>query len=190
MSLFRNVSLKRGALIGLLVLGVLLLLSSCGKDGNIYGDLTWDGYVYSASVGGFPSLVTSSTEYQISAGSYNVYYTLQDPISGYYYPGYYESAPTDPSYYYSDTYTVSVNKGGILTNGADNYFSLYMSYGGLVKSGSVSYAAPQGSSKATAPQLGTQSWTEDGLLITVTNQIVKLSADDVAKLKKTQFKSK
>lgn len=180
--------------IALLVLGVGLFAASCGKDGSIYGEVTWDYTLYYASLGGFPSHGYASTYYTISAGTYNVYYTLQwwDGAAYEYSPGVWVSDPYNPAWYWKSTYTVEADKGSFpLVNGKDHYFSLYMSWDGMVKSGDVNYIeTPAQHSKSSSPKLGTQSWTEDGLLITVKNEIVKLSPEDLLKIGKTQMEKK
>jgi hypothetical protein len=124
--------------IALLVLGVGLFAASCGKDGSIYGAVDWEGALIYASIGGFPSNGYANTYYQITPGSYNVYYTLWDGF--YYYPGYWlgPAYQNDPSYYWICTYSVEADKGSFpLIDGKDRSFALYLAYDGMYKAGSV-----------------------------------------------------
>lgn len=157
--------------IAALVLGTALLAASCGKDGSIYGSISWDGYLSMGSFEGFPSSGSSNTYYKINEGTYNIYYTLTDLT--YYYPGYYVPGhATDETLYYSCTYTVTANKGSFLSDGKDKSFDLYLAYDGLYKYGDVrSVATPNQDPTKVTPRLGTQSWTQNGLLITVTTEI-------------------
>jgi hypothetical protein len=171
----------------LLVLGVGLFTASCGKDGSVYGAVTWDYYLYYASLGGFPSSGSANIYYKVSPGTYNVYYTLDDGT--YYSPGWYVGYPYDPSYYWQSTYTVEADKGSVpFINGEDLYFELYLSWSGLYKYGDVRYiGTPSQPPKSMEPKPGTQSWTENGLRITVTNTIVRLSPEDLSKIEKTHM---
>ncbi len=90
------------------------------------------------------------------------------------------------------TYTVKADKGSFpFQDGDDREFGLYLAYEGLYKAGDVkSIKPPAKDSKELTPRLGTQSWTQGGLSITVTGEIVKLSPEDLAKLPKTQAMDK
>jgi hypothetical protein len=175
--------------IAVLVLGVILLAAGCGMDGKIYGSVDWDYTRDWASIEGFPVSGYSNTYYEINPGTYNVYYTLVDD-SGNYYPGIYYG--NDPSYYWQATYSVQADKGSFpMVDGMDRYFDLYLGWDGLYKYGAVSaIETPAQGSGTKAPRLGTQSWTANGLLITVTNNIVKLTPEEIAKLSKTQMKKR
>jgi len=178
-------ALKR-VTIALVVTGVVLTAISCGKQGNIYGSVIWDptdlfGYID----GGFPDLSTIvyATSYQTQAGTWNFAYQIYDGTTGVYYPG-----PTS-AFYYTGTYTVSANPGGFFTNGSDNYFQFNCSYSGMVKSGSVAWASvapvapPANAAPALSPQLQKQTWTQNGLQITVTDSIATLTPQQLAKVK-------
>jgi hypothetical protein len=161
---------------------VALSALSCGKDGNIYGDVVWDYYSIPGSLayaidGGFPSSgLYYGVSYLISPGTWAYQYNLYDGT--YYYPG-----PTG-AYVYYGTYTVSADPGSFpFISGKDTSFELYCSKYGLAKYGSVSSIAPvDGQTPAFTPKLGTQSWTQNGLRIEVTTNIRKLSPEDLAKL--------
>lgn len=143
-----------------MVLAVLMLLSSCGKAGDIYGSLDWQYYCY-GSIGGFPppNTIVRNAEYKVDEGTYEVKYINYDGT--YYYPGGYDY----PSSYYDSYYTVAENKGGFLSDGKDNHFHLYLSIYGLVKSGDARALVPN------------QIWTENGLTISVTNKVVPLTPE-------------
>lgn len=158
---------KRIAIV-LAVLGIVLSAVSCGQQGNIYGDVVCDGTLFYVDNGGlFSPGLTLGTNYQISAGTYNYAYYVS--YLGSYYP---------PTGYYAGTYSVSANPGGFLTNGSDNYFQLYCSYAGMYKSGAVNSVVPGN----FTPQLGTRTWTQGNLSITVTTQVVQASPQETAKL--------
>jgi len=100
--------LKRIAF-ALVVVGIVLTAISCGKQGNIYGDVVWDGTLYYTDYSGlFSPGLTYGVTYQIQPGLY--YYSFYVIYGGY------------TSLLYSGTYTVSANPGGFLSNGSDNYF--------------------------------------------------------------------
>ena len=164
--------------IAALVFAASLLVVSCGKNGSIYGSLDADGTPY-GYVGGFPSSISPNVYYKVSEGTYEIAYYV------FYLGAYYPAA----GYYYS-TYTVTANKGSFLSDGKDSYFDLYLGYDGLYKYGDVrSVPTRQDPSKA-APRLGTQSWTQDGLLITVTTEIRQATPDDLSKMQKSLFQTK
>ncbi|MGO9310304.1 MAG: hypothetical protein ACLQDL_14960, partial [Spirochaetia bacterium] len=97
----------------------------------------------------------------------------------------------DPSYYWKCTYSVEAEKGSFpLVDGKDRSFALYLAYDGMYKAGSVQSLQAPAQGQSLTPRLGTQSWTGDGLLITVTNEIVKLAPEDIAKIAKTQIERK
>jgi len=158
--------------IAVLVLGAALLAAGCGKNGSIYGAVGADGTPF-GYVGGFPSTISPNVYYKVSEGTYEVQYYVY--YAGNYYPA--------SGYYYS-TYTVTANKGSLLSDGKDSYFELYLGYDGLYKLGEVRSAG------AATPRLGTQSWTQDGLLITVTNEIRPANPDELSKIQKTHFETK
>jgi hypothetical protein len=166
--------------VALMVLGVALSAVSCGQPGKIYGDIVWDpSTLYYSIGGGFPtSGLSYGASYLISAGSWTYKYYIY--YGGYYYPGGYSY----PAYYYTGTYTVAAESGSFpFVNGSDNYFELYCSYNGMVKSGAVSSIPPaNGSVPTVTPQLGTQSWTQNGLRITVTNNVAKITPEDLAQM--------
>jgi hypothetical protein len=87
-----------------------------GSDGAVSGSVWWPSgygiYVYDWNHSGFPSAssVTKSTSYAFTPGSYYFEYELYD----YYYYYTYNSA----------SYTVTVNKGKLFTDGADKNFTI------------------------------------------------------------------
>jgi hypothetical protein len=175
------------AAIGLSLL-IAFSLSGCdvlmGKDGVIYGEYNHPVSFYYFSLGGFPMTYLSQyTYYQIAEGSYDVYYTL-DTGSGYYYPGGVGgTGGTDPSYYWHSTYSVTANKGALFTDGQDKYFDLYLGYYGMSKSGDVkSIVNPTSKGPSIGSGIGTSTWTQGGLTITIKNEIVSLSAAQKAAL--------
>ncbi len=166
--------------ISLVLLGVALTAVSCGQAGKIYGDVVWDGTLYYNIGGGFPStsLIYGAT-YLIQAGTWTYKYYVY--YGGYYYP----YGTSSPYYYYTGTYTVSAEPGTIpFINGTDNYFELYCSYAGLGKTGAVSSIVPpaDGSAPAITPKLGTQTWTQNGLQITATTSVAKMTTEDLANM--------
>lgn len=165
----------------LVVLVVALTAVSCGQKGKVYGDLVWDYTLLYVSYSGLFSSPSYGTVYQIPEGTYNYKYQNRY-FDGYYYY-YWPSVNTA----YAGTYTVTAEPGGFpFTNGSDDYFELYASIYGFGKSGSgVSSIAPpaNGSAPTVTPKLGTQTWTENGLRITVTTNIVNLSDEERATLK-------
>lgn len=169
--------------IALTVLGVVLSAVSCGQKGNIYGDVVWDyNMIYVVYPGLFNTYnLSSGIAYQISEGTYNYKYQVW-----YYYNGYYYYYP-GVNLAYAGTYTTTAEAGSFpFVNGKDNNFELYCSAYGMAKSGSgVSSIAPpaNGSAPTVTPKLGTQTWTENGLRITVTTNIVNLSDEERATLK-------
>ena len=170
--------------IAVLVFGAVLLATGCGKPGNIYGAVAWDGTAYGV-VGGFPGSIVPNAYYQVNEGTYEVDYYVY--YGGAYWPGGNTSSPT--AYWYG-YYTVTANKGSILSDGKDSYFQLYLGYDGMYKFGDVRNLAPGQDPTKTPPRLGTQSWTQDGLLITVTNEIRQLTPDQLSKLQSSQLKQK
>lgn len=174
----RSVAARIG--IAFSTLGFILFIAGCGVAGTINGQIVHEGYIDYLSVGGFPTTFSFSVDYPIAAGTYDCYYTLDDGV--YFYPG-----PTS-SYYYHSTYTVAANPAtSVMTSGADSYFSLYLSYSGLMLSGSVQSIEPLVRAPGSVvPRLGTQSWTTGNLLITVTNKIVTLTPDALLKLQQTR----
>ncbi len=173
---------KRYGRIGLalIVLEFVILAASCGKDGNIYGSLTWDYYAY-GNVGGFPppSTLAQNVEYQISAGTYEVQYYIWDGTL--YWPG----GTATPNYYFDSYYTVAADKGAFpFINGTDSHFGLYLSEAGMYKYGAVS------SIQTPSQGSGTLTWTQDGLVITVTNKAVAMTPEVLSKLQSSQLKNK
>jgi hypothetical protein len=164
----------------LILVAVAILVSSCtlftGSPGNIYGEYYYDGSSLPyLSLGGFPpGLIYPYNYYTISPGTYAVYYQIYSSVYGY--------VPSLSSYYYA-TYSVSANPGSFLSNGSDKHFGLYLSYNGLDNfgNGASVYLSQTPGAKVT-PKLGTFSWTQNGLTVTVTNSIVQLTADQLAKL--------
>jgi hypothetical protein len=170
----------RRAGIALLAISFILFIAGCGMSGTINGQLVHDYTVDYLSVGGFPSTVSYGVDYPIVGGTYNCYYTLYDNTR--YYPG--------PTYLdvYSSSYSVTANPAtSAFVSGADSYFTLYLANGGLLISGAVQSIVPltQGS-KGMSPRLGTYTSTEGGLLITVTNKIVHMTADDLSRIQQTR----
>jgi hypothetical protein len=165
--------------IAVLVLGVALSALSCGKDGNIYGDIVWDYNSVSSFAyiigGGFPSTGLSyGASYLISPGTWAFQYNIWDGVR--WWPG------PDGTWAYSGTYSVTADPGSFpFISGKDTNFELYCSYYGLAKYGSVSSIAPVNGT-TPAPKLGTQTWTQNGLRIEVTTKVVQLSPEDLAKL--------
>jgi hypothetical protein len=184
----RTVGGKLGRMGGFLILlAVVFILAGCtGQAGRVFGNFDYDYSLYYGALGGFPPITLyTNTYYQISPGDYAVYYTLYDSGTNTYYPGYYYSAPHDPSYYWYATYGVDANQGQLFwTNGNDKYFSLYLGYDGMYKSGTDRSALPSPGSTPSAPRLGQKTWTDNGMTITVTNAIVQLTPDQIAKLQK------
>ena len=161
---------SKGLWRGFLLIGIMLFFIGCGKEGTIYGSLTWD-YTFYGTVGGFPSSgLVQHADYQIAAGTYQVQFYIFDGT--YYWPG----GTTSPTYYWNGSYTVTANPGSFpFLNGADSYFSLYLSEGGLYKSGSVK--AIDGPSRAP----NSLTWTQDGLTITVSNEVAPIPAERLSK---------
>jgi hypothetical protein len=172
--------------IAVLVLGIVLFASSCGKDGNIYGSLTWDP-VITGTIGGFPAgSLAPNVDYQVTAGTWEVKYYIFDGT--HYWPG----GTTYIDYYWDAFYTVAADKGSIpFVNGAASYFSLYLSEGGMYKAGSVkSIENPDQDSNGAIQTPAPQTWTQNGLIITVTNKAVAMTPDGLSKLKNSQLQSK
>ncbi len=171
----------------LLVVGASMLAASCGKDGSIYGSVTWDYWAY-GNVGGFPppSSIVPNAEYQVSAGTHEVIYYICDGT--YYWPG----GTLAPQFYWDCLYTVAADKGSFpLVNGQDSYFSLYLSMGGMYKAGSVnSIQTPAEESNGTVPAPAPQTWTQNGLIITVTNKAVAMTPDVLSKLGSSELHNK
>jgi hypothetical protein len=159
--------------IALIILGIVMSAISCGKKGNVYGSMTWDYSLYIYSLGGgWPSTIYKGVPYQVQEGTFPFYYY------NYYYVG-------STLYYYSTvygTYTVVAQGGGLFSDGGDNNFQLYASIYGLIKSGTgvSSIVLP---TIGSAPVTNTQTWTEGGLRITVTNKIVKMTPEEIAQFK-------
>ena len=176
----------KGIGIVMLVLGIVLLASGCGKDGSIYGSLTWD-YIITGTIGGFPSGgLSANVEYQVSAGTWEIRYYIFDGT--YYWPGGSTSSPTN---YWDAYYTVSVDKGSFpFVNGTDSYFELYLSEGGVYKAGSVKSIQPAQGSNGAIPTPESQTWTQGGLIITVTNKAVAMNPDVLSELKNSHLKNK
>jgi hypothetical protein len=172
--------------LALAVVALALTASSCmiGQDGKIYGEFYYDGNSCSINeLGGFPYPYYPEQYTEISPGTYSVIYNVYYSSSVQYYPG-----PNSSSYFHS-TYTVSANPGELFQDGADKYFSLWLSDHGLDGYGNyANIALSQASGTKPAPRLGTYSWSQNGLTITVTNSIVQLTADQLAKLHMTQVK--
>jgi hypothetical protein len=116
------------------IIAVLIALSASGcnmlmgKDGVVYGKLTYDSsyyiegiWTYSGMSMGFPTSGTFGTYYKIAPGTYGFVYQLYDY---YYYYGYYY----DYSDYIYVTYTVKANEGKLFTDGDDKYFELYLGW--------------------------------------------------------------
>ena|SRR5271157_5181548 len=164
--------------VALLVVGACMLAAGCGKDGSIYGSMVWDQYFNYLSIGGFPTNISYGGAYQISPGTYNCVYQLWDGGVNYS-PG--------VGLVWVSTYSVAADKGSFpFVNGQDHHFQLYLSwYYGLVKAGNVNSIETPAQQSVT-PTPGTTSWTEDGILITVTNTIVNLASEDLSKLQKNQ----
>lgn len=193
--LSRKTLLLRMVMMLIALLGSMLLVECTGSAGKIYGQFYYDGYlVANFGLGGFPSgTIYTDTNYQIQPGTYTVTYTLEDG-SGYYYPAVYASSycastPGDSScatYYYDDSYTCSANPGKpFWAAGDDKYFTLHLSYSGLATSGSLNVeGAPSG------PKLGTSTYSDNGLLITVTTKIAQLTPGQTIHGDNTVGKSK
>jgi hypothetical protein len=172
--------------IALLVLGMGLFAASCGKDGNIYGALAWD-YSATGTIGGFPSGgLAQNVEYQVSAGTYEIKYYIFDGT--YYWPGGY----TTLSYYWDAFYTVTADKGSFpFVNGKDCSFSLYLSEGGVYKYGAVkSIQTPSQGSNGVTPAPAPQTWTQNGLIISVTNKAVAITPDVLSELRSSHLQNK
>ncbi|MFA6508641.1 MAG: hypothetical protein WCT14_21255 [Treponemataceae bacterium] len=96
-----------------------------GSDGAAYGSYDWPGYtlqtVNFVSNSGFPTGATYNVYYKFTPGSYYFYYRIYD--------GYSYSPYSSGSYEYV-SYTVSVNKGSLFTDGIDKYFDIYLGYYG------------------------------------------------------------
>ncbi len=175
--------------LAVLVLGVALSALSCGKAGAVYGQVSvYDPVALDVSYfSSFPSYAYLDTYYQTQEGMYDFYFNLYD--ANYYYPAWYANLydpitypdPNDATLVYQGTYTVEADKGSLLADGKDNYFTLGLYYDGLYKIGSgiKSIVPSSQNGKPVAPQLGTKSWTENGMLITVTTKIVKLTPEQL-----------
>ncbi len=175
--------------IAVFVLGVALSAMSCGKSGAVYGQVSvYDPVGLDVSYfASFPSYAYLDTYYQTQEGTYDFYFNLYD--ASYHYPAFYYNAtdpitypnPDDANLVYYGTYTVEAEKGTLLADGKDNYFTLGLYYEGMYKMGSgiKSIAPSSKDGKPVAPQLGTKSWTENGMLITVTTKIVKLTPEQL-----------
>jgi hypothetical protein len=155
---------------GLLLIGIMLFLAGCGRDGTIYGSLTWD-YAAFGTMGGFPSSgLVQHADYQIAPGSYQVQFYIFDGAS--YWPG----GTYSPTYYWNGSYTVTADPGSFpFMNGADSYFSLYLSKGGLYKSGSVKAIHGPGRPPTSL------TWKQDGLTITVSNEVTPIPAEALSR---------
>jgi len=176
--------LKRIAL-ALIVVGIVLTAVSCGKQGNIYGEVTgYDYSLYYWSTAAFPAGAYIGYTYLVAPGSYYIYWTNYDATSGYYFPAYYQGYASGfgSNLVYSVLFTVEANPGTFLADGKDNYFYLYLAYNGLGESGAVSSVVPSGTSGLLQPKLGTRTWTQGGLTITATTSIVTLTPEQLAKM--------
>jgi hypothetical protein len=177
MDWLKRAAKKLGIVTVILCVGMTAL--SCGQDGKIYGAVVCDDFWYLGSVGGFPGTFYEATYYEVSAGTYDVYYNLWDGAA--YYPG-----PTSLFYFYA-TYSVEAEKGSFpLVDGEDRNFALYLSYFGMAKAGDVSAIKPQ--QRISIPMTDTMTWTENGVRVKVTNRIVELSPQQIANLAPTHLK--
>jgi len=148
-------------------LGLVLLLAGCGKAGKIYGSVDHDGIWQDGYIGGFPSNGYFGTYYEVPAGTYDLYWRLYDGSSTYY--------PDSVSYWHS-TYTVEADGGKLFfANGDDRYFDLYLGYTAIYKGGSVKSAA--------------QTWTQDGLRITV-GAASRVPASELAGKARSYFRAR
>ena len=174
----------------LIIICIGLTALSCGKDGSIFGAVVWDYTLYYASIGGFPSSGTYGVYYKINPGTYNVYYTIYDGI--YYYPGYWVGAGGNSSYYWIASYSVTAEEGSFpLIDGEDKQFALWLAIDGMYKAGAVNYIlSPPRDLQSMTPKLGTQSWTENGLRITVTNRIAQLTPEEFSRIEQTHMEKK
>lgn len=168
--------MKKRLILGLALVAVLSLGGCMFFTGSIYGTLYTDtassNYTH-VSIGGFPSYPVPGYSYEVSPGTYDVYYT--EYYGGQYYPGAYESAPYDSSWYYHYTYSVD---GDFLS---DQYFDLYLYYDGLYKSGTDASIKPvQEGGGVFTP--GTYTWTKDGLTFTIKAEAVHLTPEEAAQL--------
>ena len=104
-------------------------------------------------------------------------------------PGSQAGYPNDPSWYWIATYTVEVDKGKFpMIDGKERTFYLYLGYDGMYKYGDVRAIRPLAQRlESPTSNLGTQTWSENGLYFTVTNKVAKLTSDEVSKLGKTSF---
>lgn len=167
--------MKQGHLVMVALFTALVMFAGCkGEDGKLYGEYDYPSDCYiTGYLGGFPTgYISANTNYEIQAGTYEVYYRLED--SYFYYP-------SSSKYWYAQ-YTVTINKGAILQDGADKYFTLYLGYYGLsVTSGDATITNDGVTYNKHAPlttkqESGSQMiWTsEDGAVtVTVTNEIVQ-----------------
>jgi hypothetical protein len=180
-------------LLGLLIVvaGVVALAGcnvSINTTGTIYGEFSYPSGMstYYLSLAGFPSgALVPNNYYTISAGTYNVYYTLEDYLSPtlgtIYYPGYSGTGDSSSNYYWLSQYSVSAASSG------DKHFQLYLGTSGMTTTGDAT-----GSStllgQALKPKLGTTTVTKDGVTITITNEIVQLTDAQKAALQKNTIK--
>lgn len=159
-----------------------------GTDGKIYGQYTGDAgtlYYSDMTLWGFPSGADEGEYYTISAGTYTVDYQIY--AGGYYYPGNLNGTGSfSRAYYWHSTYTVTANTGKFLSDGADKYFTLYLSkQNGLRITGDATLAsngATYSMSSGAQPEIatpGTSSWTStDGTItVTTTNKIIEYTGE-------------
>jgi hypothetical protein len=163
---------RRAAALGAaLALAAVLSLAGCGKPGKIYGAAGHDGTWIDGALGGFPSSGYFGVYYEIRAGTYDLYWQLFDGSN--YWPAY--------SYYWHATYTVEADGGKLFfVDGKDHYFTLYLGYDALYKGGDVK--------SAQAPK-GSQTWTQDGLRITV-GEPTRVSAAEFPAAGESQFRDR
>ncbi len=75
MNIWGTFKIVRRIGIAFVLLGIVLFAVSCGQDGNIWGDVIWDGTLFYSIGGGFPSNgVIYGATYQISAGTWSYQY--------------------------------------------------------------------------------------------------------------------
>ena len=102
----------------LFILGLMIGCGTDGKDGKAYLRITWDWYVdtFEDNNPDTPYIVNENTNYETDPGSYFYEYHCSDGLGNY--------------WYYTGTYTITIEEGeegGLFTDGEDgddNYFTL------------------------------------------------------------------
>lgn len=140
-------------------------LNGCGVDGKVYGSIDWTytPTVYYFSNSGFPSSVVATTEYTIAKGDYYFYYDLYDGYS-------------TSSYYYV-SYTVTPNPGGIILDGKDKHFEIYLSWYGPDLTGLSVNALKTQANTLKPGEVKTEVKEFDGFTVRLSYSIAEMTAD-------------